>query len=344
MIDSSIMRSGMRADNRTTFFLAPLPERFQAKQTPVRGKKMPGKNDIREAAKRCRRNAASGQDETLNRDVTHPPAASRPIRARAHAVMAGLAAILTTSLFVPPTRAEAVPIPQPAPQVVRTGEPAMLLAQAGKPEVTGTTRPPDPIIPDPRRNVPASIFATFDANQKAAAGRVSSYLSSLRALAGKFVQIGPDGSRSTGEFYIQKPGKVRFEYDPPSPIAMISDGSSLVIRDTRLATQDVYPLSQTPLRYLLSDRIDLMRETNVVAVTSDDLYISVIIEEKQALVGTSRLMLMVGVKDGKLKQWTITDPQGYDTTVAIYNLNPTAKLDPALFRINDTTHPASSNN
>ena len=148
----------------------------------------------------------------------------------------------------------------------------MLLAHAAKPEVTGTTRPPYPIIPDPRRNVPASIFATFDANQKAAAGRVSSYLSSLRALAGKFVQVGPDGSRSTGEFYIQKPGKVRFEYDPPSPIAMISDGSSLVIRDTRLATQDVYPLSQTPLRYLLSDRIDLMRETNVVAVTSDDLH------------------------------------------------------------------------
>ncbi|MCE3256950.1 MAG: outer rane lipoprotein carrier protein LolA, partial [Nitrobacter vulgaris] len=100
----------------------------------------------------------------------------------------------------------------------------------------------------------------------------------------------------------------------------------------------------TPLRYLLSDRLDLMRDTNVVAVTSDDLYISVTIEEKQALVGTSRLMLMVGVKDGKLKQWTITDPQGYDTTVAIYNLNATAKLDPALFKIDYTNYPTSTNN
>jgi outer membrane lipoprotein-sorting protein len=125
---------------------------------------------------------------------------------------------------------------------------------------------------------------------------------------------------------------------------MISDGSSLVVRDTKLATQDVYPLSQTPLRYLLSDRLDLMRDTNVVAVMSDDLYISVTIEEKQALVGTSRLMLMVGVKDGKLKQWTITDPQGYDTTVAIYNLNATAKLDPALFKIDYTNYPTSTNN
>ena len=201
--------------------------------------------------------------------------------------------------------------------------------------------------PDHSRSAPqrtGQYFCNFQRGSESAAAQVSAYLSSLRTLAGNFVQVGPDGSRSTGEFYIQKPGKVRFEYDPPSPIAMISDGSSLVVRDTKLATQDVYPLSQTPLRYLLSDRIDLMRDTNVVSVTSDDLYISVTIEEKQALVGTSRLMLMVGVKDGKLKQWTMTDPQGYDTTVAIYNLDATAKLDPALFKIDYTNYPTSTNN
>ena len=82
----------------------------------------------------------------------------------------------------------------------------------------------------------------------------------------------------------------------------------------KLATQDIYPLSQTPLRFLLSDRIDLLKDTNVVSVTADDVFISVTIEEKQALIGTSRLMLMVGAKDGQLKQWTVTDPQGYDTT------------------------------
>lgn len=301
------------------------------------------KSDIRNAAKHCRRNASGGQDETLSRDVTHSSAASRPIRARLGVVRLAAALIMGLLVLVTPALAEAVPLPQPAPKA-RNGAPAAMVVQTAQPEVTGTTRPPDPIIPDPRRNVPANIFATFSADQKAAAARVSAYLSSLRTLAGNFVQVGPDGSRSTGEFYIQKPGKVRFEYDPPSPIAMISDGSSLVVRDTKLATQDVYPLAQTPLRYLLSDRIDLMRDTNVVAVTSDDLYISVTIEEKQALVGTSRLMLMVGVKDGKLKQWTITDPQGYDTTVAIYNLNATAKLDPALFKIDYTNYPTSTNN
>ncbi len=95
-------------------------------------------------------------------------------------------------------------------------------------------------------------------------------------------------------------------------------------------------MSQTPLRYLLSDRIDLLKDTNVVSVSSDDVFITVTIEEKQALIGTSRLMLMIGTKDNQLKQWTITDPQGYDTTVAIYNLNAQKKPDPDLFRIDFT--------
>ena len=203
------------------------------------------------------------------------------------------------------------------------------------------TTPPDPVIPDPRRNVPASIFASFDANQKAQAAKVSTYLASLQTLVGNFVQVGPDGSKTTGDFYIQKPGKVRFEYDDPSPIAIVSDGQSVVVRDRKLATQDVYPLSQTPLRFLLSDRIDLMKDTNVVNVTADDVFISVTIEEKQALVGTSRLMLMIGAKDGQLKQWTVTDPQGYDTTVAVYNLDTTKKPDPNMFKIDFTNYSVS---
>jgi outer membrane lipoprotein-sorting protein len=211
------------------------------------------------------------------------------------------------------------------------------------PLTTGATRttPPDPVIPDPRRNVPSSIFASFDDKQKAQAAKVSNYLSSLQTLVGNFVQVGPDGSKTKGDFYIQKPGKVRFEYDPPTPIDIIADGSSLVVRDRNLATQDVYPLSQTPLRFLLSDRIDLMKDTNVVNVTADDVFISVTIEERQALVGTSRLMLMIGAKDGQLKQWTVTDPQGYDTTIAVYNLDATKKVDPGLFKIDYTKYPTS---
>ncbi|MDF3813944.1 MULTISPECIES: outer membrane lipoprotein carrier protein LolA [Rhodopseudomonas] len=261
------------------------------------------------------------------------------------------AAALIATATMPPAAAEQVPMPKPSPK----GREIQLSASEPRPQLQARaqtqpqakppapTAAPEPVIPDPRRNVPASIFNSFNDKQKAEAAKVSTYLSSLQTLVGQFVQVGPDGSKLKGDFYIQKPGKVRFEYDAPSPISMVSDGTSLVVRDRKLGTQDVYPLSQTPLRYLLSDRIDLLRDTNVVSVTSDDLYISVIIEEKNTLVGTSRLLLMLSTKDNQLKQWTVTDPQGYDTTVAIYNVDSTQKLDPALFKI-DFTNYATPNN
>jgi outer membrane lipoprotein-sorting protein len=258
----------------------------------------------------------------------------------------GLALLIAVSIVgvatlsaVTSSSAQGVPIPKPAPKG-RDGLQMSASDAARGPMTTGATPAPapNPVIPDPRRNLPANIFATFDASQKAQAARVSSYLSSLQTLVGNFVQVGPDGSKTKGDFYIQKPGKVRFEYEAPSPIDVIADGSSVAVRDRKLATQDIYPLSQTPLRYLLSDRIDLLKDTNVVSVTADDLFISVTIEEKQPLIGTSRLLLMVGVKDGQLKQWTVTDPQGYDTTTAVYNLDTSKKVDPGMFKIDFTNY------
>src|SRR5262249_30634306 len=156
---------------------------------------------------------------------------------------------------------------------------------------------------------------SFDDKQRKLVERVNMYLMSLQTLIGDFVQVGPDGKKVEGKFYLQKPGRVRFEYNPPSPIELVADGSSVVVRDRKLNTQELYPLSQTPLRFLLADRIDLLRDTNVIAVNADDMFVSVMIEEKQTLGGTHRVLLMFGAKDFTLKQWTITDPQGYDTTV-----------------------------
>ena len=160
----------------------------------------------------------------------------------------------------------------------------------------------------------------------------------MQQLVGDFVQVGPDGSRVRGEFYVQKPGKIRFEYEPPSPIEIIADGQSVVVRDRKLATQDLYPLSQTPLRFLLADRIDLLKDTNVVGVCADDVFVTVMIEENQALIGTSRLMMMFGAKDFQLRQWTVTDPQGYDTTVAVSNLDNSKRPDPNMFKIDYTRY------
>jgi outer membrane lipoprotein-sorting protein len=279
---------------------------------------------------------AAKQDDALNRPPKSETTEQSAFGGR-RAALALLIAVFASGAVIPAS-SQTVPIPKPAPKG-RDGLQMSASDPQKPPATTGaTSRVPDPVIPNPRRNVPANIFATFDANQKAQAARVSSYLSSLQTLVGNFVQVAPDGSKTKGDFYIQKPGKVRFEYDAPSPIDIIADGSSLAVRDRKLATQDIYPLSQTPLRYLLSDRIDLLKDTNVVSVTADDLFISVTIEEKQALIGTSRLMLMVGVKDGQLKQWTVTDPQGYDTTVAVYNLDTSKKVDPGLFKIDFTNY------
>ena len=195
----------------------------------------------------------------------------------------------------------------------------------------------------PIRSPPCSASpaptAALTPEQRALVDTVSTYLSE-RADADRQLRPGrprrPPHARASS--IIQKPGKVRFEYDPPSPIELIADGPSVVVRDRKLATQDLYPLSQTPLRFLLADHIDLMQDTNLVAVSADDVFVTVVIEEKNALVGTSRLMMMFSAKDMQLKQWTVTDPQGYDTTVAVYNLDTSKTPDPNMFRIDYTQY------
>jgi outer membrane lipoprotein-sorting protein len=248
--------------------------------------------------------------------------------------------VLAIVLALASASAENVPLPTPAPQPKTGTVPGVV----PPPPVTNISPPPasDAAPSHPGffpfsfmdKGSPAQTTTAFDAKQRATLDRISLYLSSVQTMVGNFVQVGPDGGRTQGTFYIQKPGKVRFEYNPPTPIDIIADGSSVVVRDRNLATQDLYPLSQTPLRYLLADRIDVLRDTDVISVSSDDTFVTVVIEEKQLVVGTSRLMIMFDAKDLALKQWTVTDPQGLDTTVAVFNLDATKKPDPNLFVIN----------
>jgi outer membrane lipoprotein-sorting protein len=216
---------------------------------------------------------------------------------------------------------QSVPLPQPAP---KRGNQAAAHPQAPAPMQTDAAGRPIPVRP-PAESVP------YDGSQYPVVQKINNYLSSLQSLIGDFVQIGPDGTRTVGKFYIQKPGRVRFEYEPPSPIEVIADGTSVFVHDRNLDTRDQYFLSQTPLRYLLADQIDLTRDTNLVAFSQDKDFISVTIEERQLLVGTHRMVLMFNAKDLQLRQWTITDPQGYETTVAVYNLDSTHKPDPGMF-------------
>lgn len=187
---------------------------------------------------------------------------------------------------------------------------------------------------NPFKSHQSSDLSLFDDKQKALVARISNYLTGVQTLTGKFVQIGPDGRRATGRLFLQKPGKVRFEYDPPTTIEIVADGSQVVVHDKGpLGTTDTYPLSQTPLRFLLADRIDLLQDTNVVGVTADSGFVTIVIEETQPFIGTNRLTMMFDPKDFKLRQWTITDVQGLDTTIAVSNLDTTKHPDSNLFRI-----------
>jgi outer membrane lipoprotein-sorting protein len=238
--------------------------------------------------------------------------------------------------------ASAEPAPVLAPKAKSTVPPPPASVPSGAPKAQSQAQPP--VV---AQNSGGGLFpfkipgfgnpgttTEFDKGQRALIDRVNMYLMSVQTMIGDFVQVGPDGRRAEGKIYLQKPGRIRFEYNPPSPIEMVADGNSVVIRDRKLATQDLYPISQTPLRFLLSDRIDLLRETNVISVSADDTFISLQIEEKHTLGGTHKVLLMFSVKDTQLKQWTVTDPQGYDTTVALYNLDLGKKLDPSMFVIN----------
>lgn len=261
--------------------------------------------------------------------------------------MAALFACLTAD----PALAQSVPLPTPRPASNTTGSivPRAANSTAAKPAVPSAAlganaQAPQAQAPNPISNPFAALLgksgstAALKPEQRAIIDRVNNYLSSMQVLSGKFVQVGPDGGRTQGAFYISKPGKVRFEYDEPSRIELIADGQSVVVRDRKLATQDVYPLSQTPLRFLLADHVDLMKDSSLVAVYADDVFITVVVEEKNGIVGTSRLMIMFASKDMQLKQWTVTDPQGYDTTVAVYNLDTSRRPDPNMFKIDYTQY------
>jgi outer membrane lipoprotein-sorting protein len=235
--------------------------------------------------------------------------------------------------------AAAQPVPTPAPRPKASVSPPPAAAAPGgapktAPQVAQTQSQGGSFFPFKIPGLGQPGATAFDANQRALIDRVNVYLMSIQMLTADFVQVGSDSRRVEGKLYLQKPGRIRFEYNPPSPIELVADGSSVVVRDRKLMTQDLYPLSQTPLRFLLSDRIDLLKEANVISVSVDDTFLSLLIEEKQTIGGNHKVLLMFNAKDTQLKQWTITDPQGYDTTVALYNLETPRRLDPAMFVIN----------
>jgi outer membrane lipoprotein-sorting protein len=168
-----------------------------------------------------------------------------------------------------------------------------------------------------------------------AVARANAWLDAARVITADFVQIGPNGRRSEGQLSVARPGRMRFEYTDPARFEIVADGRSVAIIDRKLNTQDEYFIGQTPLKFLLSDHIDIARDTRVLSVAQEGKTVTIEIEDRAALGGTAHLTLVFDASTFALRQWTVIDAQGFQTVVTLFNLDLTTQPDPALFHIDE---------
>lgn len=171
----------------------------------------------------------------------------------------------------------------------------------------------------------------LDARQLEAVKLVSGYFSTLKQMRGTFVQTDPDKKRSRGRFYVQKPGKFRFDYAAPSRKLMASDGRLLRIKEPDQSNEDAVELDNTPFRLLLKADVDLARDARILDLQeSEDLLILALQDKSPDAPG--RVQLIFSKKPAlDLKEWVVRDPQGLETKVEVSELNKTEALDPKLF-------------
>ncbi len=178
----------------------------------------------------------------------------------------------------------------------------------------------------------AAKFAAIalTAEQQQSVRKISAYINSFQTLKSSFTQISPRGQTSQGVLLISKPGKLRFEYAAPNPLLIISDGKWLTIKDRVREKGDQFPLSATPLRLVVSPKIDLLAETNVIAFENTDGLTSVSLADRKDSMG-GYITLVFDETRNQLQQWVIVDGKGRRTTVQLANIETGGKFDPKLF-------------
>jgi len=170
------------------------------------------------------------------------------------------------------------------------------------------------------------------AQNAAAAQRIADHFSNVKTMTGEFVQFGPKGEQTGGKFFLQRPGRIRFNYDGSSNFQVVSDGKSVILENPRMKTVDLYSLGQTPLKLLLDERIDL--SGGKVQSIQEESDLTTIKLADKSVFGNSTITMMFDPASYELKQWTITDAQGKDTTVMIFNVQQGVTIDPRTFNIN----------
>lgn len=235
-----------------------------------------------------------------------------------------------------PEKPVATQPPAPAP----TAEPRP--SDAGQPKENANAAPARPETPEPgsaaappapAANAQPAVNATpvrapapaprpIPSTPAAALEWANGYFNSIEQLTARFVQTSTNGSRAEGTLSVRRPGQLHFAYAPPSTLEIVSDGRAVAVRDKKLGTNDVYSIRQTPLKFLVQEQVDLAKDTKVQDVqVGRDGTITVRFEDSATLGGTSKITLRFDARANALKQWTVLDAQGYETTVVLSGLN-----------------------
>ncbi|HEY4032133.1 MAG TPA: outer membrane lipoprotein carrier protein LolA [Caulobacteraceae bacterium] len=173
--------------------------------------------------------------------------------------------------------------------------------------------------------------------------KATNYLQNLEEVEGRFEQTNPRGVVQTGDIFLKRPGKARFQYDPPSGLIVVSDGRNVNVWDSRLRTYDRTPLGATPLAILLARQIRLDQDVEVFRVGryDDGFYLSARSANGQART-EGYITLVFGDKPMQLRGWTLVDGQGQATRIKISRLDPTP-VRPELFVLDDPRSPEERN-
>lgn len=173
---------------------------------------------------------------------------------------------------------------------------------------------------------------SLSSDQRAELDRISTYLNSLAAVQGGFTQLSPNGEVAEGKISIRKPGRVRFDYNAPSPTLIVCDGSSIYVQNRQLKTVDRYPLAGTPLELILKSDTNLKGNQAILDVRKEGD--SVIVDARSSTKRKkANITLVFAAAPLELRQWTVIDDQGLSTTVALNGLRPVASLPDTLFKL-----------
>ena len=179
----------------------------------------------------------------------------------------------------------------------------------------------------------ALLVASPAAADKLSLGELSRYLNGIKTASGEFTQINDDGTISTGQIYIKRPGRVRFEYNPPEQILVIADGSTVGIIDGKSNTgPEGYPLNRTPLKLILARNVNLDQERMVIGHSSDGATTTVKAQDPEHPEYGSIELVFTG-NPVELRQWVINDDTGGRTTVVLGDLKKGARIADSNFEI-----------